>query len=39
LKDEALDRTAWRTHCGRGYRQVARQTTEETNVNLMSVRP
>jgi hypothetical protein len=27
LKEEALDRTLWRTHFG-GYRPVVRQTTE-----------
>jgi hypothetical protein len=28
LKDEALDRTQWRTRFGRGYGLVVRQTTE-----------
>jgi hypothetical protein len=28
LKEEALDRTQWRTHFGRGYGPIARQTTE-----------
>jgi hypothetical protein len=28
LKEEALDRTLWRTRFGRGYRPVVRQTTE-----------
>jgi hypothetical protein len=28
LKEEALDRTQWRTRFGRGYRPVVRQTTE-----------
>jgi hypothetical protein len=28
LKEEALDRTLWRTGFGRGYRPVVRQTTE-----------
>jgi hypothetical protein len=28
LKDEALDRTLWRTRFGRGYGPVVRQTTE-----------
>jgi hypothetical protein len=28
LKDEALDRTLWRTRFGRGYGRVVRQTTE-----------
>jgi hypothetical protein len=28
LKEEALDRTMWRTRFGRGYRPVARQSTE-----------
>jgi hypothetical protein len=28
LKDEALDRTVWRTRFGRGYGPVVRQTTE-----------
>jgi hypothetical protein len=28
LKEEALDHILWRTHCGRGYRPIVRQTTE-----------
>jgi hypothetical protein len=28
LKEEALDRTLWRTRLGRGYGPVVRQTTE-----------
>jgi hypothetical protein len=28
LKEEALDRTLWRTRVGRGYGPVVRQTTE-----------
>jgi hypothetical protein len=28
LKEEALDLTLWRTHFGRGYGLVVRQTTE-----------
>jgi hypothetical protein len=28
LKEEALDCTQWRTHFGRGYGPVVRQTTE-----------
>jgi hypothetical protein len=28
LKEEALDRNLWRTHFGRGYGPVVRQTTE-----------
>ena len=28
LKEEALDRTVWRTRCGRDYGRVVRQTTE-----------
>jgi hypothetical protein len=28
LKEEALDRTVWRTRSGRGYGPVVRQTTE-----------
>jgi hypothetical protein len=28
LKEEALDRTLWKTHFGRGYGPVVRQTTE-----------
>jgi hypothetical protein len=28
LKEEALDRTLWRTHFGRGYGPVVRQTTD-----------
>jgi hypothetical protein len=31
LKEEALDRTQWRTRFGRGYRPVVRQTTEWMN--------
>jgi hypothetical protein len=33
LKDEVLDHTTWRTHFGRGYRPVVRQTTEWVNIN------
>ena len=28
LKEEALDHTLWRTHFGKGYKPVVRQTTE-----------
>jgi len=28
LKEEALDRTMWRTRCGRGYGPVVRETAE-----------
>jgi hypothetical protein len=28
LKEEALDSTVWRTHFGRGYRPVIRQTVD-----------
>jgi len=28
LKDEELDRTVWRSHAGRGYGPIVRQTTE-----------
>jgi len=28
LKEEAIDRAVWRTHCGRDYGLVVRQTTE-----------
>jgi hypothetical protein len=28
LKEKALDRTMWRTHFGRGFRPVVRQTTK-----------
>jgi hypothetical protein len=28
LKEETLDRTLWRTHFGRGYGHVVRQTAE-----------
>jgi hypothetical protein len=28
LKEEALDRTLWRTHFGRGYRPVIRHATK-----------
>jgi hypothetical protein len=31
LKEEALDRTQWRTRFGRGYGSVVRQTTERMN--------
>jgi hypothetical protein len=31
LKEEALDHTLWRTHFGRGYGPVIRQTTEYMN--------
>jgi hypothetical protein len=31
LKEEALDRTQWRTRFGRGYGPLARQTTEWMN--------
>ena len=30
LKEEALDRTLWRTHFGRGYGPVVRQTQYES---------
>jgi hypothetical protein len=30
-KEEALDRTLWRTRVGRGYGRVVRQTTEIMN--------
>jgi hypothetical protein len=33
LKEEALDRTVWRTRFGRGYGSVVRQTTELLNEN------
>jgi hypothetical protein len=33
LKEEALDRTLWRTRFGRGYGPVVRQTAEWMNVN------
>jgi hypothetical protein len=32
LKEEALDRTLWRTRFGRGYGPVVRQTTEWMNI-------
>jgi hypothetical protein len=32
LKEEALDRTMWRTRFGRGYEPVVRQTIERMNV-------
>jgi hypothetical protein len=28
LREAALDRTLWRTRCGRGYERVVRQTKE-----------
>jgi hypothetical protein len=31
LKEEALDRTVWRTHFGKDYGPVVRQTTEWMN--------
>jgi hypothetical protein len=31
LKEQALDRTMWRTRLGRGYGPVVRQTTERMN--------
>ena len=31
LKDEALDRTVWRSSFGAGYRPVVRQTTKRMN--------
>jgi hypothetical protein len=34
LKEEALDRTLWRTRFGRGCRPVVRQTTEWKWVHL-----
>jgi hypothetical protein len=34
LKEEALDRTLWRTRFGRGYGPVVRQTTERMNAGL-----
>jgi hypothetical protein len=36
LKEEALDRTLWRTGFGRGYGPVVRQTTERSNVFVTS---
>jgi hypothetical protein len=33
LKEEALDRTLWRTHSGRHYIPVVRKTVESTNHN------
>jgi hypothetical protein len=35
LKEEALDRTVWRTRFGRGYGSVVRQTTELMNKREM----
>jgi hypothetical protein len=32
LKEEALDRTVWRTRSGRGYGPVVRQTTEHESM-------
>jgi hypothetical protein len=34
LKEEALDRTLWRTRFGRGYGPVVRQTTEWMNKGI-----
>jgi hypothetical protein len=34
LKEEALDRTLWRTRFGRGYGPVVRQTTESMNSKM-----
>jgi hypothetical protein len=36
LKEEALDRTLWRTRFGRGYGHVVRQTTEWMNEWMMN---
>jgi hypothetical protein len=36
LKEEALDRTQWRTRFGRGYGPVVRQTTEWMNLRHQS---
>jgi hypothetical protein len=32
LKEEALDRTMWRAHFGRGFGRVVRQTTKRMNL-------
>jgi len=37
LKEEALDRTLWRTRCGRGCGALVRQTTEWLN-GLMHIK-
>jgi hypothetical protein len=34
LREEALDRTLWRTRFGRGYRPVVRQTAESMKASL-----
>jgi hypothetical protein len=39
LKEEALDRTLWRTRFGRGYGPVVRQTTEWMNLDRPQGRP
>jgi hypothetical protein len=38
LKEEALDRTLWRTRFGRGYGPVVRQTTEWMNEWILSLK-
>ena len=35
LKEETLDRTLWRTHCGRSYAPVAKHTTQWMNKALL----
>jgi len=35
LQEEALDHTLWRTHFGRSYGPVIRQTTEWINATLL----
>jgi hypothetical protein len=34
LKEEKLDRTVWRTRCGKGYRPVVRRSTKLINDKL-----
>jgi hypothetical protein len=39
LKEETLDHTLWRTHFGRGYGPVVRQTREWNNTYLQYLKP
>jgi hypothetical protein len=38
LKEEALDRTIWRAHFGRGFGPVVRQTTKWMNYDYDALR-
>jgi hypothetical protein len=37
LKEEALDRTTWKTRFGRGFGPVLRQNTERMNILFINV--